>query len=71
MITGFSDVSPSPKTNLVIFGDTRTPKENKENPWDILKKISLINLEIWGIQNFVDLEKDGHRKMIKIRLIKS
>ena len=30
MISGFSDVSPAPKTSYCIFGDLRTPQENQE-----------------------------------------
>ena len=63
MISGLSDVSLSPKTNyFFIFGDTKTPKQDKENPFIISKKNVDVNLKISEIHKLTILEKTGADK---------
>ena len=69
MISGFLSPSPSPKSNLFIFGDTRIPENNQETSMEHVLKCFL-NLIILDFQNFDIFRKDRHRTMMKIRLIK-
>ena len=61
----------APTPSLFIFGDTRTPQKNQEKSLGNLKNSISINANIWETQSFDIVRKDGHRKMMKIRLIKS
>ena len=50
MISDFLGVSPSPKTNYFIFGDTRTLLKNQEKTWAINTNTVFKNPRIWEIQ---------------------
>ena len=56
---------------LIIFGDTRTPKEHQKISSYIFKKYIFANLENLEIHIALQLWKDGRRQISKIRLIKS
>ena len=56
---------------LFKFWDTRTPKQNQEKSWIILKPIIFTNLKIVETHSFDNFGKDGHCNMMQIRLIKS
>ena len=60
-----------PRTNLFIFGDARTLKNNKKTMGHVQKRIIFINLNILEAQHFDSFPKDGHRQMMKICTIKS
>ena len=62
MISGFLNLSPSRKTNCLIFGDTRTPKTNQEKTPNIKNNIMCINLGILKLQNVDIFRKDGAPK---------
>ena len=69
MISGLWDVSLlSPKTNLLIFGDSRIPKENQEHDLgktdDLYKSQKIDNAKEKG-------EKDGRRTIRSIHLLNS
>ena len=60
-----------PKPIILIFGDSRTPKKNQEDPQTFLKKSICINLRKLELHDFANLWIDGHRTRMKIRLKKS
>ena len=64
MILGFSDPSPSPKTNYVHSLGHQNPDICLEH----LSNIICIDFKIWEIQKIDSFGKDGHREMMKIRL---
>ena len=64
-------VPPKPTTSILFFGNTRTPREHQEIPGTISKHIIFLNLKIVETQQIDDFGKDGHRKMMKIRLTNS
>ena len=59
IISGFWDVSPSPKTNYFIFGDTRIP--NKVNKSSHFNNIMFANFRTLELRNFEICRKDGQR----------
>ena len=70
MISGFLNLSPSPKTNYLSLGTPIHLREIKKKPEDF-PKYYFCKSQKWEIQHFYNFGKGKHRQMMKIRLIKS
>ena len=57
---------------MFIFGDTRQPKKNQENPKNLVKHIVVVKSRDFETPFRFDIfQEDGHRTMMKIRVTKS
>ena len=72
MIPGFLSPSPSPKTNSIyLWRHQDTSTQSRKNNGAFSKHIIFINVNSVETQ-YVDIyRKDGHRTMVKIRLMQS
>ena len=71
MISGFGDVSPSPKTILFIFGDPRIPQIIQEKQVTFKIFFCFMNLTFLEHPTNVNFGKDGCQEMMTIRLVTS
>ena len=52
---------------MLIFGDTKTPKNNQEIPWNIFKPYPFYKSQKSGTPNNVKFRKYARQKNMKIR----
>ena len=71
MISAFLDVSRPPKTNYFYLWRHQDTQRKSKKSLEHFKDMIFVNLNISEIHIFDNFRKDGHRKMMKIRLIKS
>ena len=66
-ISGFSDVSSSPKRNY-FFGDTKTPKTNRPTSLEYFRKYVYYKYKKWKSHMFDIFVEDAARIIMKMRL---
>ena len=72
MIWGFSDVSMTPRTNIIYLRRHQERHFEKHNKIQTIFEISFVgNLKCSEIKNHENVGKDGRRKLPTIRLISS
>ena len=70
----FQTFEPVTRPQNQVFLSLETPgslKRITKSPWNISKNIICINVKVLETRNVDIVRKDGHRKMVKIRLIQS
>ena len=68
MISGFPDVSPSPKTSITYLVGHQDTLTIQEKPKHVLGNSVFVNLETLEILIFESFGKDGRREIMKIHL---